>query len=416
MSVSARVRELFLAELQRQHLCAQEQPDGSFTLTIEGTVITANLENLSRDFEADGDEQRITHFVQTLRQVGQFVPPSWELARTGLFLSAEAGDHDFGSVCHQQVSDQVALVLVYIPESGHNIVWVTPDMLQSWGVSRERAEAYACDNLARLLDATPLEITQAEGHLLGMLATHSPLKASLLFAPNLRAKVEAKLGWPILAVLPTRDFCYLLPTSAEPLLGVIGQVVINEYTKRAYPVSTEIFHIDDGGPRATGAFQSPFNPPPGTQAIHHDEMLTFFLPCEWQEDQDANDQPIYFDPAEEANYLSVITHQFSSTHDMPPDQPRRCLETIAQREGVEIQDWPGGRAAVHFQSTDEEMHIWTWAICGSLSPRRLGLAIFSHHESLVRADGEHAQARLAQLHRLLPRCLFHDCPVQENDE
>jgi len=416
MSIPARVRELFLAELQRQQLCAEEQPDGSFVIQLGECTLTAHLENLTREFAQSGEESLITQFVRSICETLQMVPPHWGQVRPRLYLAVEPNDHDFGEVCHQHISDQVALVLVYMSESGHNIVWVTPDMLQSWGVSRERAEAYASDNLARLLDTTPLETTQADGHLLGMLATHSPLKASLLFAPNLRAKVEAKLGWPVLAVIPTRDFCYLLPTSAEPLLGAIGQVVLNEYSQRGYPVSTEVFHIDESGPKAVGVFQSPFHPPPGTQAIHHDEMLTFFLPCEWQEDQDANDEPIYFDPSEEGNYLSVVTQQFSSSQDIPPDQPRRCLQTIAQREGVEVQDWPGGRAAVHFQSTEEEMLICTWAVCGPLSPRRLGLAVFSHHEPLLRADSPQAQARLAQLNRLLPRCLFRDCPVPEHDE
>jgi hypothetical protein len=289
-------------------------------------------------------------------------------------------------------------------------------MLQAWGVTRERAEAHATDNLARLLDATPLETTEADGHKLGMLATHSPLKASLIFAPNLRAKVESTLGWPILAVIPTRDFCYLIPTSAEALLEGVGRVVIGEYTKRGYPVSTEVFRIDDAGPQATGAFQSPFNPPPGMKAIHHDEMLTFFLPRAWEEDEDANDEPIYFDPAEESNYLSVVTQQFSSTNEIAPDQPHRCLETIARQEDVEVEDWPGGRAAVHFQGQDDDMHVWTWAICGPISPRRLGLAVFSHHEPIVRADSDEVQARIQMLRSMLPRCLFHDREAEENDE
>ncbi|MFQ3591905.1 MAG: hypothetical protein SNJ82_01810 [Gemmataceae bacterium] len=416
MGVSGWVRKRFLAELQRQQLSAQEQPDGSFVIQLGECTLTANLENLSREFEQTGDESLIVQFVQTIGETLQMVPPNWEQARARLYLAAESNDHDFGDVCHQQVSDQVALVLVYVPESGHQILWVTPDLLQTWGVCRERAEAYATDNLARLLDATSLETIQADGHLLGMLATHSPLKASLIFAPNLRAKVEATLGWPILAVIPTRDFCYLLPRSAEALLGRIGQVVISEYTKRGYPISTEVFCIDEAGPKATGAFQSPFHPPPGMQAIHHDEILTFFLPREWQEDNDANDEPIYFDPAEESNYLSVVTQQFRSSQDIDPQQPHRCLQTIADQEGVEVEDWPGGRAAVHFQSIEDDMYVWTWAICGPISPRCLGLAVFSHHEPLARAESEEVQARIDMLRSMLPRCLFRDCRAEETDE
>jgi hypothetical protein len=416
MSLSGRVRELFLAELERHQLSAEEQEDGTFVILLGGFTVTASLENIAREFEQTGDESLVAHFVQTIRETTQLVPDTWEKARSRLYLSVEPGDHDFGDVYHQHVSDQVALVLVYVSDPAQHIVWITPTMLQAWGVTRERAEAHATDNLARLLDATPLETTEADGHKLGMLATHSPLKASLIFAPNLRAKVESTLGWPILAVIPTRDFCYLIPTSAEALLEGVGRVVIGEYTKRGYPVSTEVFRIDDAGPQATGAFQSPFNPPPGMKAIHHDEMLTFFLPRAWEEDEDANDEPIYFDPAEESNYLSVVTQQFSSTNEIAPDQPHRCLETIARQEDVEVEDWPGGRAAVHFQGQDDDMHVWTWAICGPISPRRLGLAVFSHHEPIVRADSDEVQARIQMLRSMLPRCLFHDREAEENDE
>jgi hypothetical protein len=415
MSVSGRVRELFLAEMARHELFPQEQADGTFVVPIGESIVTVNLENVGREFDQTGDESLIVHFVQTLREHPCLVPSTWEEVRPRVYLTVEPADHSFGDTCYQPISEQVAIVLVYISPSQQHIVWLTPDILSRLGMCRERAEAHAMDNLARLLDATPLETTEADGHTLGMLATHSPLKASLIFAPNLRAKVEAKLGWPVLAVIPNRDFCYLIPTAAESLLGRIGQVVVSEYSKRGYPVSTEVFRIDDTGPKAIGAFQSPFNPPPGMRAIHHDDMLTFFLPRDWEEGEDGNDDPLYFDPADEENYLSVATQQFSSNHDIPADQPRRCLGTVAANEGVEVEDWPGGRAAIHYIGEEDEMRVWTWAICGPISPRRLGLAVFSYHEPLATADSEEAAARVAMLHAMLPRCLFRDRDDDEED-
>jgi hypothetical protein len=121
------------------------------------------------------------------------------------------------------------------------------------------------------------------------------LKASLIFANNLRPKVEPILGWPIFAVIPSRDFAYLLPESSQAIFGNIGKVVVSEYSRRGYPISTEVFRIDDEGTRAVGAFQSPLTPPKGMKAISHDLMLTFFLPLEWEEDTNENDEAVYFD-------------------------------------------------------------------------------------------------------------------------
>src|SRR5262249_21396102 len=160
-------------------------------------------------------------------------------------LAAEPSDHEFGDCCRQEVSDQVCLVLVYLSGPGQHLVWLTPGLLKGLGVSRELAEARAADNLARLLAETPIETTDADGHKLGMLSTPSPLKASLISARGLREKVEALLGWPIYAVIPTRDFAYLIPQSARELFPGIARVVIGEYTKRGYPVSTEVFEITD---------------------------------------------------------------------------------------------------------------------------------------------------------------------------
>lgn len=408
MGVSARARELFLAELARRGVEPEELDDGGFRLVIGETTVTVSLENKGREFDETGDESVLTHFVETILAHGDLLPRSWEQAKPRVYLAAEPSDHEFGDACRQEASEQVCLVLVYLSDPGLHIVWLTPDLLQRLGVSREMAEAHAETNVARLLEATPLTTAEADGHTLGLLETHSPLKASLIFAGNLREKVEPALGWPVFAVIPNRDFVYLIPESAEEILGGVGKVVVSEYAKRGYPLSTEVFRVDDAGAKAVGSFQSPLEPPKGMKAIEHDDMLLFFLPEGWEEDADANDDPMYFDPADEDNYLSVATQLFSSAGDIPEDQPRRCLETVAEQEGVEVEDWPGGRAALHYVGEEDGMRVWTWALCGPVSPRRLGLAVFSYHEPLEEADSEAALARVAMLEEMLPRSLFRE--------
>ena len=54
------------------------------------------------------------------------------------------------------------------------------------------------------------------------------------------------------------------------------------------------------------------------------------------------------------------------------------------------------------------MRVWTWALCGPVSPRKLGLAVFSHHEPLESADSDEAKARVEMLASMLPRSLFRE--------
>jgi hypothetical protein len=415
MAISARARQAFLSELAAREIVPEELDDGGYRIVLGKMTLTINLENKGREFDREGDETIIKHFVDTILQHGKILPASWESARTRLFFAAEPADHDFGDTCRQNVSDQVSLVLIYLAEPGQHIVWMTPDMLSRLGVTRAAAEEAAADNLARLLSETPIETTEVDGHLLGMLATHSPLKASLIFAGNLREKAEPLLGWPIFAVIPTRDFAYLIPESAQVLFPRIAQVVIGEYTKRGYPLSTEVFKIDSEKVEATGEFQSPLNPPKGMKVIHHDNLLAFFLPRAWDDDVGSDGETIYYDPEEEENYLSVATKLYGFESDMAPDTARRGLTPIAEQEKVKVEDWPGERALIHYNGVEGEMRTWTWAVAGPVTPRHLGLAVFTYHIPEDEADSDDSKARRKMLGQMLPRALFKNDAIQKEE-
>jgi hypothetical protein len=415
MTVSARAKQLFLAELASRQLVPEELDDGGYRIVLGGMTLTINLENKGREFDATGDETIFKHFVDTILQHGTILPESWESACAHLSFAAEPSDRAFGDTCRQQVSDQVSLVLVYLAEPGEHIVWMTPRMLAEFGVSREVAEAYAADNLAQLLAETPIETTEVDGHLLGMLATHSPLKASLIFAKNLREKAEPLLGWPLFAVIPCRDFAYLIPESAQALFPRIAQVVIAEYTRRGYPISTEVFKIDSEKVEAIGEFQSPLNPPKGMKVINHDDLLTFFLPHDWEDDVGADGEALSYDPEEEDNYLSVATQLYTFKSDLAPDTARRALAAIVEKEGVEVQDRAGDRALVHYSGDEGEMRTWTWAVAGPVTSRHLGLALFSFHIPAQEADSEETKRRRTMLGEMLPRALFRSEAIQQDE-
>jgi hypothetical protein len=87
-----------------------------------------------------------------------------------------------------------------------------------------------------------------------MIPIDSALKASLIFAPAFRRFVEADVGWPVLVVIPCRDFIYLLAEQDQALLGRMGGVVQKEFRESGYPITTEVLRLSDQGIEAIGKF------------------------------------------------------------------------------------------------------------------------------------------------------------------
>lgn len=132
----------------------------------------------------------------------------------------------------------------------------TRDLLQSLDLSDSEAEATAFRNLEREMSAATLETSNVDGVALGFISTVLPFKAALILAPNLKKHIAEKVGWPVLAVVPDRDFLYLWAARHSDFAGRVGEVVVREYAKAPYPISTEIFEISDLGVRAIGAFSA----------------------------------------------------------------------------------------------------------------------------------------------------------------
>jgi hypothetical protein len=169
-------------------------------------------------------------------------------------LSAEAANHDFGDAIHEPVTDEIARVLVYVDPEESQIRWLTPADLQEWGIGMPEAKRAAAAGMSALLDQTQLKVMPMQSHSLGYMETGSPLKASLIFSPSFKAKVTPTLGWPVYAVVPARDFTYLIPKRDAELIEHIGSVVVEEYRKSGYPITTEVLEISDAGIKAIGKF------------------------------------------------------------------------------------------------------------------------------------------------------------------
>ena len=247
------VNAIFEEELSLRGVAFVKRSEYEYVIEIDDFKVTANLFNVARNAEREGDPDAIRRFVDDVFDAFPPNPPPWIEASKLLLFSAEHAYQDFGDAIASPVSDEVCRVLTLTDQAETKITFVTPKICDDWGVTVEEANQAATRNQDRLLDGIQLQVEEIEGDALGMIPVNSPYKASVIFAGTFKEMVEPILGWPVLAVLPCRDFIYVVKNDS-PLLGKMGSVVVNEFQKSGYPITTEVLRITDDGIEAIGKY------------------------------------------------------------------------------------------------------------------------------------------------------------------
>jgi hypothetical protein len=394
MAVSVEVATLFLREMASRGVPVTVRPDGLYEVRQGSGVNAISLENLSKEFERDRDPDRVLRFVQSILTAP--VLPSWPDARKGLYFAVEPADHDFGDTVREPVSDSVFRILVYLNEQGNQLMWVSADMLARWGQTRAAVEEAAAQNLGELLKSAPLQLTEMDGRTFGTFGINSPFKAALPFAPNFRAVVGAKLGWPLYVLIPSRDFVYVFAEKDQPLLGVLGRAAVEEFEKGAYPVSRDVFRLSDEGLAAVFELQVVRRPGADEQEEESDDLkavrfqggeVTFRIPAAWEEDYEEEDGGDFYDPDEETGTLRLRLRTFRFEGPIDADRVAGMLQGKAEENGVKVERLPDGNSLVFyphdFEEDGEEHRMWVWAIGNPVLPNFARLALFTY---TVRAD------------------------------
>jgi hypothetical protein len=254
----------FVERAQVKGLVVRERrADGTWALVVDGRELIVSLDNLRRDVERDADDEAIDGFIDGLLDTGRPLP-EWEEARAGIRYCAEESEsvaaYPHMQVLAEPITRKLSRLLVYTPGDERSIRWLTREDLARWGVGEPELHAAARENMGALQERTSVEVEEVAGKPLAMLHTDSVFKASLLLGPGFRAAMEAALGWPVLVVIPCRDFFYALRPSDTGLLGRLGGVVVREYTGSGYPLTNEVLLVSDEGIRAIGEFPVPPRP------------------------------------------------------------------------------------------------------------------------------------------------------------
>jgi hypothetical protein len=251
-------RERFMEEVHRRGLhVGQPLPDGRVALVLEDRELVVRLDNLFRSLRRNAAPDTVSRFLDGILESQQPLP-AWPDARAQVRFCAAQPPEEETDVIAVPVTDRLISVVCWVDAQEERVRFVGENQLAIWGVEDEELLLTASYNMGRMLEAVPLEVHRRKGVRVGVLETTSPFKASLVFAPNLRTKLEPSLGWPVVAAIPCRDFVFLFGAGdLDAIKEEIGGVVLKEFRESSYPLTTELLHISEQGVTAVGHFDPP---------------------------------------------------------------------------------------------------------------------------------------------------------------
>ncbi len=230
--------------------------DGLFVMDAHGGECEISLANAARKYQESHDPSVFEELLD-LMIADPSAFPAWNVAQSGLRLVAERCDHDLQHAIWDPVSDDICRVVEYADATNKRIVWLGTRHLEEWQVSRDEVIRVASRNMAAIMDRAQVEIEQIDGLKYAMFSINElTLKASLIFSPNFQQKVSSiVLGWPVLVVIPCRDYLIAVPEEHQELMSRLGGIVVEEYEKSPYPLTTEVFRLSDDGIEAIAEFR-----------------------------------------------------------------------------------------------------------------------------------------------------------------
>ena len=231
--------DLFEAELRARSIDFRVDNSGRFELLDRSLVVS--LDNLSRELTGDDrDGERVSEFVDLVLLASE----RSILTPNQLVPCLEPNDYTDRPPFASPVSPRLDRVLTAVLQDGALLSWVNEADLTSLDLAEARAWEVAASNLDAELRQARVETDEIDRVTVAWFETPFPSKASFILAPALREVVGEAVGWPVLAVVPDRDFLYLWGSAHRDFIPRLGQVVLKNFSTAPHPLTTEVFEID----------------------------------------------------------------------------------------------------------------------------------------------------------------------------
>jgi hypothetical protein len=223
-------------------------------LSREGATHRISLTNARKSYELTGDTTKVDELVTVLLEYSDKLP-AWSEARPTLLpILVPADTEELDKAIHKTATDSTCIVLVQ--SLADRIVWVQADHATEWQQSKADLFQAAYANLTVELSKAKIRSTFLEGHPYGIvIAEESHLDSSMPLSPAFKARVQKQFGWPVYAVIPVRDLCFIFSQKELDFFSErLASTVLAEFNKSPYPVTRELLKLSDKGVEAVGRY------------------------------------------------------------------------------------------------------------------------------------------------------------------
>ncbi len=250
-----KVFELFEKELHNRDLYIKSKvEDDTYIVPVNGIELNIYLGNVRRDYKRDKDSKIIETFVDNITKTVPDIS-NFECIRDNIRFSLESCEFEKDDYISENISETVSKVIVFVSDEERLISWVNKSQLSEWKIEKDELSRIADDNMSKLLDEFDIEVKDINGMRLAMFPLKKvAFKASLITCSKFKDKLSSVLGWPVLTVIPARDFIYSFSVKDKDLLTMVGGVVVKEFSESAYPITKEVLLISDKGIEAVGTY------------------------------------------------------------------------------------------------------------------------------------------------------------------
>jgi hypothetical protein len=227
--------------------------DGFILINIEETELKVSLENVRRNYERDNDDSYITDLVNTIVSHSS-KKEDWENIKDKIYVQFFPNDFEFENLVYEKVTNEFSKV--FMVNTNNNFSFISDDDLIDWKLDLEALKNQVSLNLDTFVEKIQIEVEDVDNHKLGMINIEEVwLKSACLFSSKIKNLVKSNIGFPFYAVIPVRDFCYIFgEQDFEYFSERLGSVVVEEYEKSGYPITTEILKFSETGVKAMGKY------------------------------------------------------------------------------------------------------------------------------------------------------------------